>query len=101
MNERLNKLEELRKMKINPYPYKYERTHIFAELKDDFEKLSQSEETVASCGRILAIRGHGKTIFATLTDETSKMQVYLRQDKLGDKFVLELRIRKDIPRRQR
>lgn len=88
MDERLKKLGELRKMKINPYPYKYERTHTFTELKEDFEKLSQSEEIVASCGRILAIRGHGKTIFATLTDETSKMQVYFRQDKLGDRFAV-------------
>jgi lysyl-tRNA synthetase class 2 len=86
MDERLNKLEELHKMKIDPYPYKYERTHTFAELKKGFDKLSQAEETVASCGRILAVRGHGKTVFATLADETSKMQVYLRQDKLGDGF---------------
>lgn len=68
MDERLNKLEELHKMKINPYPYKYERTHTFAELRESFEKISQTAEIVTSCGRILAVRGHGKTVFATVTD---------------------------------
>jgi lysyl-tRNA synthetase class 2 len=86
MDERQKKLDELRKIKVNPYPYEYERTHTFAEIIDGFEELSRSERRVASCGRILAIRGHGKTIFATLSDEVSKLQVYLRQDKLGDKF---------------
>jgi lysyl-tRNA synthetase class 2 len=86
MDERQKKLDDLRKMKIDPYPYKYERTHTFVEIIDGFEELSRSEKRVVSCGRILAIRGHGKTVFATLGDETSKLQVYLRQDKLGDKF---------------
>ncbi|MGB3340239.1 MAG: lysine--tRNA ligase [bacterium] len=88
MDEREKKLDELRKINVNPYPYEYERTHTFAEIIDGFEVLSQSERRVASCGRILAIRGHGKTIFATLADEASKLQVYLRQDRLGDKFAL-------------
>jgi len=88
MNERFKKLDELRKNKINPYPYGYERTHTFAEIIDGFEELSRSERRVASCGRILAIRGHGKTVFTTLADETSKLQVYLRQDKLSDKFAV-------------
>jgi lysyl-tRNA synthetase class 2 len=88
MEERLKKLEKLREKGINPYPYKFDRTHTFTEIKGDFEKLSQSEKLVKSCGRILAVRGHGKTTFATLGDETNKLQVYLREDKLGDKFEL-------------
>ncbi len=86
MEERLKNLEKLREQGINPYPYKFKRTHNFTQLRDDFERLSQSETLVSSCGRILTIRGHGKTIFATLGDEFNKMQIYLRQDKLGEKF---------------
>lgn len=86
MNERQKKLDQLRKMKINPYPFRYERTHKFAELIEGFEDLSRSETKVSSCGRILTVRGHGKTIFVTLGDETSRIQIYLRQDRLGDKF---------------
>lgn len=88
MKERLKKLDELRQKGICPYPYEFERTHTFAEIRDNFENLSRSEKIVASCGRILTIRGHGKTIFVTVGDEYSKMQIYLRQDRLGDKFGL-------------
>jgi len=88
MQERLKKLEKLKESGINPYPYKFERTHIFTEIRNDFEGLSQSEKVVESSGRILTIRGHGKTIFATLGDESDKMQIYLRQDKIGEKFGL-------------
>lgn len=84
----MKKLEKLKSIGINAYPYKFERTHTFTEIRDNFVRLSQSEKVVAGCGRILTIRGHGKTSFATLGDEASKMQIYLRQDKLGEKFVL-------------
>jgi lysyl-tRNA synthetase class 2 len=36
----------------------------------------------------MAVRGHGKTIFATLRDEGDTLQIYLRKDDLGDKFDL-------------
>jgi len=88
MEERLKKLEKLKELDINPYPYKYDRTHTFREIRDAFESLSQGEERIRICGRIMTIRGHGKTLFATLSDETGHMQVYLRRDRLGDKFEL-------------
>ena len=88
MEERQKKLDELRKMNIDPYPYSYQRTHTFGEIIMNFDELSDSDRQVTSCGRILAVRGHGKTIFATLADETSKIQVYFRKDKLADKFEL-------------
>ncbi len=88
MEERLKKLEKLRQQGINPYPFKFTRTHTFTEIKNDFDKLSKFEEKVTSCGRIFTIRGHGKTIFATLGDESNRLQIYLRQDKLGEKFNL-------------
>jgi len=88
MEERLKKLEKLKEQGIEPYPYGFTRTHNFRTIKDDFEDLSQTEKKVMSCGRIFTIRGHGKTIFATLGDESDKMQIYLRQDKLGERFNL-------------
>ena len=77
MEERLKKLQALRDAGINPYPYKFERSHTFGQLIKDFEQLIQSQALGAICGRILAIRGHGKTIFATLGDGTYKIQIYL------------------------
>jgi lysyl-tRNA synthetase class 2 len=88
MEERLKKLESLRDAGMNPYPYTFLRTHIFVQIKKDFEALSQSETVIATCGRILTIRGHGKTIFATLCDESDKLQVYLRHDVLSEQIDL-------------
>ena len=88
MDERLRKLEKLRELGVNPYPYTFDRTHTFGQIKEDFDALSQNEKRIGTCGRIMTVRGHGKTLFATLADESDHMQVYLRQDKLGDKFDL-------------
>jgi lysyl-tRNA synthetase class 2 len=88
MEERLKKLESLKKTGVNPYPYRFSRTHVFAQIKKDFETLSQSETVIATCGRILTIRGHGKTIFATLGDESDKLQIYLRHDVLSERIDL-------------
>jgi lysyl-tRNA synthetase class 2 len=88
MEERLKKLEKLKELGINPYPYRFDRTHTFRQIRHGFEDLSKAGQTVRTCGRIVAVRGHGKTLFATLTDETDKMQVYLRKDKLGKDFEL-------------
>ncbi len=88
MEERLRKLKDLREKGINPYPYKFEKTHNFSEIKENFEKLNQSETVVTTAGRILTIRGHGKTAFATLSDENTQLQIYLRRDRLNEKFEL-------------
>ncbi len=86
MEERLQKIEKLKELGVNPYPYRYERTHNFREIRENFEQLSASGMKVRTCGRVVTVRGHGKTLFATLTDETDHMQVYLRKDRLGEKF---------------
>ncbi|KPK64729.1 lysyl-tRNA synthetase [candidate division WOR_3 bacterium SM23_42] len=86
MEERLKKLEKLKEIGVDPYPHSFHRTHTFRQVKENFETLSKSEETVSTCGRLMTVRGHGKTVFATLSDESGKMQVYLRKDRLGEKF---------------
>jgi lysyl-tRNA synthetase class 2 len=86
MEERLNKLKRLKELNINPYPYRFDRTHNFSEIKQRFEELSSNQTTVRTAGRIIAIRGHGKTTFATLNDENEKLQIYLRKQDLGDYY---------------
>ncbi|MEO0123844.1 MAG: lysine--tRNA ligase [candidate division WOR-3 bacterium] len=88
MEERINKLNKLKELNINPYPYRFDRTHNFSEIKQNFEKLSSSQIVVKTAGRIIAIRGHGKTTFATLNDENEKIQIYLRQQDLGEEFTV-------------
>jgi peptide chain release factor 2 len=44
----------------------------------------------AGRGRVVAWRGHGKTIFAHLADDTGRVQLYFRKDQLGDETFARL-----------
>jgi len=86
INERLRKLEEIRKLGVNPYPYKYEYTAQANELNSKYEKLKNeehTEDTVKVAGRVMALRRMGKATFAHLLDNTGKIQLYLQIDNMG------------------
>jgi lysyl-tRNA synthetase class 2 len=83
--ERREKLEALRKLGIDVYPSRFDRTHTITEALAEFssrggEQLEEASPEVRVAGRLVALRGHGKTAFAHLTDGASRLQVYLRQD---------------------
>jgi len=82
--ERQAKLDGITAKGLNPYPYAYETTHHSAEVREGFEALSESGETVSVAGRIMALRPHGKTAFANLRDLKGDIQVYFRKDDLGE-----------------
>lgn len=77
---RIRKLKELRSKAIEPYPYKFDRTHTVAEALADFEKLAESETTVKIAGRLFTRRDFGKTLFFDLHDSSGKIQLYIRKD---------------------
>ena len=35
-------------------------------------------------GRLMAIRGHGKAAFAHIMDSSGRIQIYIRQDQVGE-----------------
>jgi lysyl-tRNA synthetase class 2 len=82
---RREKLQKIKNAGIDPFPYRYSRTHMTSEIIAGFENLSKTEETVKIAGRIISWRGHGKTIFAHLQDSSGKIQIYLRKDDVGEK----------------
>jgi len=79
---RRQKLERLRSKGINPYPYRYARSHLCQDVTAGFEQLEGQDVAVA--GRIMSVRGHGKTCFFHLQDQTGRLQCYLRKDVVGD-----------------
>jgi len=84
---RRRKLEALREKGINPFPYRYERSHTIGQCRADFEKLAEDESPVRLAGRIRLKRKMGKSIFADIHDVTGKIQVYLKIDNVGkDRF---------------
>jgi len=87
VKERLKKLEELRKLGINPYPYFYEQKDHANELQEKYKGLKAEETTKDSAkvaGRIMTLRRMGKASFATLQDQSGKIQLYFRQDDMGE-----------------
>ncbi len=78
---RKQKLDALRESGINPYPYKYERTHFSKSLKDNFENLEGTE--VAVTGRIMALRKMGKASFCQVQDMYGRIQLYIARDNIG------------------
>jgi lysyl-tRNA synthetase class 2 len=84
MRLRRNKLNKLREMDINPYPYAFEVTHTSKQIKSVFNTLENKKVSVA--GRIMSVRLMGKASFFHLQDEEDRIQIYVRQDKIGEKM---------------
>ncbi|MFC1628254.1 lysine--tRNA ligase [Gemmatimonadota bacterium] len=87
---RRNHLDELRRMGIEPYPYRYEPTHTITDILEQWEELVPEEEstaeqvTVSLAGRFLGLRSHGKTLFADLLDASGQIQLYIKKNIVGD-----------------
>jgi lysyl-tRNA synthetase, class II len=81
---RIEKAEALRGMGVNPYPYRFETTHPVAALLSSEAELAQSGAVVRAAGRIMSLRGHGKTCFGHIEDSSGRIQFYVRKDDLGE-----------------
>jgi lysyl-tRNA synthetase class 2 len=79
---RRDALAALRERGHEPYAYRYDRTHTAAAALAAFAP--DREAPVRVAGRLVALRGHGKTTFAHLEDATGRIQLYFRRDALGD-----------------
>jgi lysyl-tRNA synthetase class 2 len=88
-DQRIEKLKELRENTINPYPYKFTRSHNSEEFKKEFEHLKNgevSEEDKAKiAGRIIAKRVQGGSSFFVILDQEGKLQAYINK-KIGEKY---------------
>src|SRR3989338_7195897 len=88
IKDRKKKLDALRKEGVNPYPYHFEHKDHAADLLKKFEYLGNHEETdhtVSLAGRIMTHRVMGKAGFAHLQDQSGRIQIYVREDVLGEK----------------
>jgi lysyl-tRNA synthetase class 2 len=83
MKTRRAKLEQLREMGINPFTYAFERANQAAEIVANFSQFQEKEATVA--GRLMSLRRMGKAAFAHIMDGSGRIQVYVRQDQIGEK----------------
>ena len=80
---RIEKIRELKKLGINPYPSKFFQTKISCQ-----EALNKLGKGVSVAGRLISLREHGKMTFATLKDESGKIQIWFQKNNLGEKYQL-------------
>jgi len=87
----LNEMLQIRREKLakliekgkNPFLIeKYDYSHHSSNIKDNFEELEGTEVSVA--GRIMSRRGHGKVSFIDIQDSEGRIQVFAKQDLIGE-----------------
>ena len=92
VQQRQQKLEQLRARGIDPYPHRYQRSHTtqqaIASLKQQESGKAETLE-VSVAGRIMASRRMGKISFLDLHDNSGKIQLYFKKD-LPDNTELKL-----------
>ncbi|HEY7461620.1 MAG TPA: lysine--tRNA ligase [Gemmatimonadota bacterium] len=78
---RLAKLSALRAAGVEPYPPDAPAAAPAAELVLRFAELEGTPQ--AARGRVVALRGHGKTTFLHLEDASGRIQAYVKRDDVG------------------
>ena len=94
LEDRLAKLEELRRRGVEPYAYRYDVTHSAQDARQLFEKAEQGgaaeSAPVSVAGRIISVRTHGKISFIDLADREGRIQLFFRQNDLSNYDLIEL-----------
>ena len=74
---------------VRAFAYRYERSHSAADALGLYQDdMGEAGPRVRIAGRLDSLRSKGKTAFAHLEDPSGRIQVYLRQDALGDAYEL-------------
>ncbi|BDD40363.1 lysine--tRNA ligase [Streptococcus ruminantium] len=87
---RREKMTALAEQGIDPFGKRFERTTNSAELKTQYEEKTKEEleelaKTAIIAGRMMTKRGKGKAGFAHIQDREGQIQIYVRQDDVGEK----------------
>jgi lysyl-tRNA synthetase class 2 len=75
---RKEKLAELKKLGVNPFAFTFKKQETIAAAR------AKLEADVQTAGRVMSVRGHGAISFLDLVDETGKIQLLVRQEKLDE-----------------
>jgi lysyl-tRNA synthetase class 2 len=86
---RRDKRAALEAMGVQPFAYRYERTHTAADALAAYtDDMGEDGPEVAIAGRVESWRPKGKVVFGHIEDPSGRIQVYLRRDDLGDEYEL-------------
>jgi len=80
IERRLEKLEGIRKLGLEPYPPATpERVSV-----DLLRTTGETDEVLCTSGRIMAKREHGKTVFCDISDPTGRIQLFINSKVIGE-----------------
>ncbi len=89
--QRLQKLQELRDQGVDPYSNKFAPSHTIAKVIETCGALSSEQlegldpgQNFRLAGRLMLLREFGKASFAHLQDGTSRLQIYVQKQELGE-----------------
>ena len=87
LHQRQEKIEDLKKNNINPFPNGFRVPHTIRDIRRAIEKSPQSmtevEPIFTTAGRIMAVNNFGKSAFIRFRDRTGQLQAYVRSDRIG------------------
>ena len=80
----LNEMLQIRRDKLNQLIEAGKNPYHSTTIKEKFEELEG--EKVAVAGRIMSRRGHGKVSFIDIQDSEGRIQIFAKQDLLGEEY---------------
>ncbi|MFM2135760.1 MAG: lysine--tRNA ligase [Bacteroidota bacterium] len=97
---RRQKLEDLRKQGIDPYPAEtWEVSTSSKAVLEGFDADPESFKDLSFAGRIMSVRDMGKALFLVLQDAAGRIQIYLRRDDIcpgEDKSLFDFVVKKGL-----
>ena len=84
IQDRIEKLEKIRELNIDPFPSRWESDRKYiADVIDTFTQNENSdikEKSSSVSGRIIAKRGMGKVVFFDIKDQSGKIQLHYKEE---------------------
>ncbi len=84
IRNRYEKIETLRSEGIDPFPARFDVSHLAEEILKDAESFIESEKNVSVMGRVQTIRSMGKAAFFHIQDRSERIQVYVKKNLTDD-----------------
>jgi lysyl-tRNA synthetase, class II len=82
ISQRIAKLEKLRELGVDPYPYRFDPTHTTVQINSEADAMLDTDVCIS--GRLMSVRNMGKAAFAHLQDGVGRIQIYVRRDNIGE-----------------
>lgn len=95
---RREKLSEIIKLGINPYPpEQFEVNATASDILENYERSKTDYKNISIAGRIMGIRDMGKACFVNFQDTTGRIQLYVKRDDIcpgEDKMIFDTLFKK-------